>query len=112
MRDALAAILGELARMRDETVSDEELHKARAYAKGRLELRLEESRHLASWIGVQEALHERVLTLDEALAALDAVTVDDVRSLAGRLFRDEVLTLAVIAPPRRGRALEQAMRLP
>ena len=61
---------------------------------------------------VQEALHERVLTLDEALAALDAVTVEDVQALAGRLFRDEVLTLAVIAPARRSRTLEQAVRLP
>ncbi|MBA2254034.1 MAG: insulinase family protein [Chloroflexi bacterium] len=112
MTEALAAILGELARLRDETVEPGELDKARAYAKGRLELRLEESRHLASWLGVQEALHDRVLTLDEALAALDAVTAADIRSLAGRLFREEVLTLAVIAPARRGRALDQSLRLP
>ena len=112
MREALEAVLGELARLRDETVSQEELEKARAYAKGRLELRLEESRHIAAWLGGQEALHEQVLTLDEALAALDAVTVEDVQALAGRLFRDEVLTLAVIAPARRSRTLEQALRLP
>ena len=59
----------ELARLRDEPVPDEELAKAKAYLSGGLELRMEETRHLASWIGGQEALHDRVLTLDEALAA-------------------------------------------
>ena len=48
----------------------DELAKAKAYISGGLELRMEETRHLASWIGGQEALHDRVLTLDEALAAV------------------------------------------
>ncbi len=109
---ALSAILGELARLRDERVGDDELAKARAYARGRLELRLEESRHLASWLGVQEALHQRVLTLDEAIEALEAVTPEGMQELAARLFRDELLTLAVIAPPRHGRSLDRALRLP
>src|SRR3974377_1360193 len=47
----------------------DELAKAKAYIGGGLELRMEETRHLASWVGGQEALHDRVLTLDEALAA-------------------------------------------
>ena len=53
----------------------EELAKAKAYLSGGLELRMDETRHLASWIGGQEALHDRVLTLDEALAAVAAVDV-------------------------------------
>jgi predicted Zn-dependent peptidase len=110
--DALGAILGELSRLRDEVVGRNEVAKARAYARGRLELRLEESRHLASWLGVQEALHERVLTLDDALVALDAVTPDAIQRLAQRLFTDDMLTLALIAPPRRGRTLGRALRLP
>ena len=32
---------------------------------------MDETRHVASWIGGQEALHDRVLTLDEALEAVD-----------------------------------------
>ena len=47
--------------------------RRRRYLSGGLELRMDETRHLASWIGGQEALHDRVLTLDEALAAVDAV---------------------------------------
>ena len=68
------------------------------YASGRLELRLEESRHLSAWLGVQEALHDRVLTLDEALAELDKVTPEGIQSLAQRLFTDDRLCMAVISP--------------
>jgi predicted Zn-dependent peptidase len=109
---ALKLILGELALLRDEPVSVEELAKARAFAGGRLELRLEESRHLASWLGVQEALHERVLSLDEVLENIERVTPDKIQELAGRLFRDEALSLAVITPRRRSASLERALRLP
>ena len=58
---ALDAILVELARLRDEPVPGDELTKAKRYLEGGMELRLDESRHVASWIGVQEALHDRVL---------------------------------------------------
>jgi predicted Zn-dependent peptidase len=109
---ALDAILVELARLRDEAVPAEELAKAKAYLSGGLELRMEETRHLASWIGGQEALHDRVYTLDEALAAVADVTADDVLRLARELIRDELLRLAVVAPPRRGRGLERHLRLP
>jgi predicted Zn-dependent peptidase len=112
LRPALRAILDELARLRDEPVPGDELAKAKAYISGGLELRMEETRHLASWVGGQEALHERVLTLDEALAAVAGVTPDDILRVAGQLFQDERLRLAVVAPARRGRGLEAALRLP
>ncbi|MGZ6345800.1 MAG: M16 family metallopeptidase [Candidatus Limnocylindrales bacterium] len=109
---ASGAILEELDRLRSEPVPAAELEKARNFARGRMELRLEEGRHLVSWLGVQEALHERVLTLDEAIEALDAVTAADVQRLAQSLVCDEGLVLAVVAPPRTGRGLERALRLP
>jgi len=109
---AVSAILVELARLRDEPVPQAELAKARAYAAGRLELRLEESRPLASWLGVQEALHQRVYSLDEALAELAAVTPDAIQSLAQRLIGDDALSLAVITPRGATGRLERALRLP
>ncbi|HKG57001.1 MAG TPA: pitrilysin family protein [Candidatus Limnocylindrales bacterium] len=112
LRDAIAAILGELARMRDEAVSPDELAKAKAYLAGGLELRLDETRHVASWIGGQEALHQRVMTIDEALDAVAAVDADAIRSLAGELFRDDGLRLAAVAPARYLRGLERSLHLP
>jgi predicted Zn-dependent peptidase len=109
---ALEAILAELTKLRDTPVPQEELDKAKAYLSGGLELRMDETRHLASWIGGQEALHDRVLTLEEALAEVAAVDATDVGRLAGELFRDEGLRLAVVAPARYSRGLERRLRLP
>jgi predicted Zn-dependent peptidase len=109
---AVAAILEELARVRDEVVPEDELARAKRYLAGRMELRMEETRHVASWLGGQEALHEKVLTLEGALAELNAVTGEGIHSLSARLISDDGLRLAVVAPPRRGRRLESLLRLP
>ena len=109
---ALDAILAELDRLRREDVPEQELEKAKAYLSGGLELRMDETRHLASWIGGQEALHDRVMTLEEALAEVAAVTSADVRRVAGELFTDEGLRLAVVAPAKHRRGLERRLRLP
>ena len=108
---ALAAILAELERLRDELVPADELARAKAYLSGGLELRMDDSRHVASWLGGQEALHDRVLSLEEALASIDAVGPADVQRVAGELFRDELLRMAVVAPPRHGQQLDRALRL-
>jgi predicted Zn-dependent peptidase len=109
---AIDAMLVELARLREEPVPEPELAKAKAYLAGGLELRMDETRHLASWVGGQEALHERVLTLDEALAEVEAVTPAGVHQLAGSLIRDDLLRLAVVAPGRNLRGLDRHLRLP
>jgi len=105
------AILTELRRLRDQPVPQDELDRARNYASGRLELKLEESRHVSAWLGVQEALHDRVLTLDQALAELDEVTPERIQTLAQEMFSDERLCMSVIAPPRSTTGLEKALHL-
>jgi predicted Zn-dependent peptidase len=109
---ALDAVLAQLARLRDEPIADHELGKAKAYAGGRLELRLEETHHLAGWYGVQEALHDEVLELDDALQRIDAVTAEQIQHLAGRLLADDHLALAVVAPAGAGTDCESRLRLP
>ena len=109
---AITAILAECARLRDEPVGNDELAKAKAYLSGGLELRLDETRHVAAWIGGQEALHERVLTLDDALAAIAAVDAESVLRVARQLFDDDALRMAVVAPARYTRRLERSLRLP
>jgi predicted Zn-dependent peptidase len=112
LEPALTAILAELGRLRDEPVPPAELEKAKRYLGGGLELRMDDTRSVASWLGVQEALHERVLSIDEALAAIETVSADDVGRVARQLFRDDALRLAVVAPPGHGRDLDRLLRLP
>ena len=110
--DALAAIMVELARLRDAPIPADELGRAKRYLSGGLELRMDETRHVASWIGGQEALHDRVLTVDEALAEILAVTADDIQRLAAALVVDEGLRLAAVAPARALHGLDRHLRLP
>ncbi len=112
LREALAAVLAELDRLRSEPVPEEELDKARRYLSGGLELRMDETRHVASWIGGQEALHDRVLTLDEALQAIADVHAADIQRVAVGLFTDEGLRMSAVAPARYLRGLDRHLRLP
>jgi predicted Zn-dependent peptidase len=109
---AIEGILAELRSLRETVVPQAELAKAKAYLAGGLELRMDETRHLASWVGGQEALHERVLTLDEALAAIEVVTPEAVLRVSAELFVDDRLRMAVVAPARHLRGLERRLRLP
>ncbi len=112
VKPAMEAVLAEFSKLRDEIVTPAELERARNYTLGRLELRLEESRAMATFLGTQEALHERVMTAEEVIEALRAVTADDIHALAGRLFTDESLCAAVIGSDVASRGLDKALRLP
>jgi predicted Zn-dependent peptidase len=109
---ALTAILGEMARVRDEPVPADELARSKRYLAGRLELRMEETRHLASWLGSQEALHDRTLTLEQALGELESVTAERVHALASRIITTDGLRLATVSPSKSTRAMERLLKLP
>ncbi|HEX77260.1 MAG TPA: insulinase family protein [Dehalococcoidia bacterium] len=97
LETALSVILEELARLRDG-VPDDELLRAKEQAKGRLLLRLEDTRAVAGWLGAQELLTDHVYTVDEMLAIADAITPQDLRRVAGGLLVAEKLNLAVVGP--------------
>src|SRR5205814_7575067 len=67
LEDVVGAILHQLERVVQEPVTAAELERARAYTRGRLELRMEETCAVASWLGSGEIMlpltpHEAVLT--------------------------------------------------
>jgi len=98
IEEAIQAILAELDKAKREPVSEEELKKAKEFTKGRLLLQMEDSFSVAAWIGRQEILEDRVLSLDEVLGMVDAVSTEDVQRVARRLFREQKLNLAVVGP--------------
>lgn len=106
---ALDAILGELDRLRQEPVTDDELHKAVEFIRGRLALSLEDSFSVASWYCRQELSDDAVLTPDEVVACFEAVRPADMQRLAQLLFRGERLNLAAVGPfGDNGHALDKA----
>ncbi len=91
-------ILDALRRLRDEPVSDHDLARAKSQYRGRLLLGLEDTSSVASWCGAQQLLLKQISTVDSILEEVNAVTAGDLQALAGELFRDEYLRLAVIGP--------------
>ncbi len=106
---ALQAILKELARLRDEPVTAEELARAKEYTKGRMALGLENTSSVASWLGGQEISLGKVRLLDEVMASVDAVTIADIQRLARALFDEQRLRLAVIGPQKSAAELDRAL---
>ncbi len=95
--DAVKTIVQEFKGMHEEP-SEQELHKAKEYSKGRLLLRMEDTRAVASWLGAQELLQDNVRTADEVVDLLDAVDASDVARVAKDLLDDNKLRLAVVGP--------------
>ncbi|GIW06434.1 MAG: peptidase M16 [Dehalococcoidia bacterium] len=93
---AIVAILKELARFKHELVDEAELNKAKDLVKGRLLLRLEDTRAVASSYGNQELLLGEILTADDMVRIIDRVTPEDLHRVANDLFREDRLNLAVV----------------
>ncbi len=94
---SLEAIMGQLSAMR-EGFTERELEKAREYSKGRIMLRMEDTRSVAMWQGGQELLLNRVSTVDDVVSAIESVTLEDVNRVAGELVDEKRLNLAVVGP--------------
>jgi len=75
----------------------DELDRVRESIKGQMILGLESTRNRMTRLGKSEVTQEEVLSLDEIIARLDAVTLDDVQRLARTLFNGES-ALAIIGP--------------
>jgi predicted Zn-dependent peptidase len=96
---AVEALMSELRRLADG-IPQEELHKARELAKGRLLLRMEDTRAVSGWLGGQEILMNEILSPEEIVQRLDAVTPEDMTRVARELLRRDKLSLAVVGPHR------------
>jgi len=97
--ETISAILAELAKLRDG-VPEDELNRAKESMKGRLLLRMEDTRAVSSWTGAQDLLRNTIMTVEEVVSAIDAVTMDDLRRVANALFVAEKLKLAIVGPYR------------
>ncbi len=92
--EAMEIIGRELTRVTAEGITAEELERARENVKGRTTLSMESTLARMNRLGSSVLMGLPVLSLDEILAALDAVTLDDVAELAAELYAPERLSAA------------------
>jgi predicted Zn-dependent peptidase len=94
---AVQAILHELARLKVD-ITEAELSKAKELFKGRIWLRMEDSRAVAGWMGSQEILTGELTTTDEVIEKIEAVTVDDMTHIAHEILLGNGMHLAAVGP--------------
>ena len=82
--------------LRDEGPTEEEVDRARAYAAGRLVLAFENTNAVARYAAHQTIVYGEEIDPDAAIAALDAVTFDEVREVAAGIGDD--LAVACVGP--------------
>jgi predicted Zn-dependent peptidase len=95
--EVLAVVRAELRKIAVDGLSEDELARGKGQVRGGLVLGLEDSGSRMSRIGKAELVQDELLSIDEVLRRVDAVTLEDVRALAHELFaRPQVL--AIVGP--------------
>jgi predicted Zn-dependent peptidase len=107
--EAVQAVVSELKGMH-RGVPPQELAKAKEYCKGRLLLRMEDSRAVAAWLGAQELLEGQVTPVEDVVQHIDAVTPEDIARVAQRLLTEDKLNLAVVGPHRSDKPFRKLLR--
>jgi predicted Zn-dependent peptidase len=96
VEEACSIIGAELARLRSEPVSAEELNRGKENVKGRLVLTSESTAARMTRISRSTLFGLPIDSLDEMLAKVDAVSVDDLTALATELYGPERLSAACV----------------
>jgi predicted Zn-dependent peptidase len=95
---AIKEILNQYKLIKNKVVSAQELRKAKDYVRGNTILSMESSDVQAKFYGDQELFENKILTLEEKFAKIEAVTAEDIQRVARDIFRPEKLNLALIGP--------------
>jgi predicted Zn-dependent peptidase len=90
----MAVIAEELERFRQDPVSADELSRSKENVKGRAVLSLESTTARMNRLGSSLLGDVPLLSIDDLIERIDAVTVEDVAALAQELFAPEHLSAA------------------
>ncbi|MCW2926438.1 MAG: hypothetical protein JWM86_406 [Thermoleophilia bacterium] len=95
---AITTILEELEKLAEHGPDDAEFTKAKNYLKGKFVLGIEDTRGLIMFGARREAVEDGYWEPAQALAAIDAITIDDVRRVSALFGNRDQLNLAVVGP--------------
>ncbi|MFQ5668255.1 MAG: M16 family metallopeptidase [Candidatus Binatia bacterium] len=95
--DAIQRACGEIARLRQEPVSDEELESAKLYLTGSFPLRLDTTRKIAGFLSQVEFFNLGADYAESYPKRIRAVTKEDVLRVAQQYLHPERMDLVVVA---------------
>jgi predicted Zn-dependent peptidase len=94
--ELIDVVVAELRRIKDESMPESELRRAKDHLKGSLMLNLESTSSRMSHLARQEIYFDRQFGLDETLEGVERVTADDIQRVARDLFSDGALAATVL----------------
>jgi len=106
----VGSILKEISQIKQE-ITASELTRAKELSKGRLYLRLEDSHNVALWHGGQEILTHKILSIDDVISIVDAITIDELKTVAEEILTESRLNLAVTGPIKEETPLRQLLTI-
>jgi predicted Zn-dependent peptidase len=89
----------------------DELQRAKDHLTGRLMLGLETSDQLAGFCGGQEILTREIISPQDLIKKIQAVTVEEIISVGREIFQARKLNLAVIGPFKEKEKFEKILKL-
>jgi len=98
LSEVCQVLAGELARIREEPVSAQELERAKDNVKGRIVLALESTGARMDRLGSAVLAGMPILEIDETIERIQAVDAEAITSLAAELLAPERLCAAAIGP--------------
>lgn len=107
-RKALELIVREVSRLKQEPVKSKELARAKEYVVGHLRLGVESPSGQMMWVGGNILNYGVLISAEEVIDAIYAVRSADVQALAGTVFRERVVSLALLSPGLAGKDGEHA----
>ena len=95
--EVLSICRDEVAKVAEHGLTVEELARGKGQLRGSMVLGLEDTGSRMSRIGKSELVYEELLSVDDVLSKIDAVTLDDIRAVAGEVLA-QPMTLTVVGP--------------
>ena len=102
-RQALDLTFEAFRKLRDEGVSPEELEMNRQQIKGNMLMALESTSTRMSRMAKSLLYYGRIISVDEMMANLDAVTPEQIQRFAQQSFGAQTCALTILGPETKGR---------
>jgi predicted Zn-dependent peptidase len=96
VRKLVDSVLKEFIELKQVTVPDEELRRAKDHLKGSLMLSLESTSSRMSNLARQEMHFKRFFSLDELVESIEKVTAADVQRVAQTFFEQKQIALTIL----------------
>lgn len=98
MVDAVSVVLQEIAAVKTDAISKEEVEHCKSQLKGNLLLALEGSYSRMNRLARLELYQNTFIPPEVTAAAIDAVSLDEVREAAREIFQGKMLTMVAMGP--------------